>query len=145
MKGVAQIHVRAQPEAAFAYVADLKNAPQWVPDLVSVTQETEGELGVGTRYTETVQMGNRRNVAELDVTEYDPPRVFAHQGQGGPARFTARFEFKPDNGGTLIVHHYTVRMTGLSILLSPLTNRWVRKNTEAAMAALQTILNEPTD
>ena len=123
MKGVVQIHVEAQRQAAFAYVADLENAPHWVLDLVSVTLETEWEPGFGTHYSETVQMDNRRKVAELEITECDPAHEFTHRDQGGPARFTSRFEFKPDNGGTLIVHHYTVDMTCLSILLSPLTNR----------------------
>ena len=145
MEGVVQIHVQAQRQAAFAYVADLENAPHWELYLVSVTPETECEPGFGTHYTETVQMDNRRNVAELEITECDPPHEFTHRDQGGHARFTSRFEFKPDNGGTLIVHHYTVCMTCLSILLSPLTNRWVRKNTDTAMATLRTILNEPAD
>ena len=126
MKGVVQIHAQAQRQAAFAYVADLENAPHWVLDLVSVTLETEWEPGCGAHYTVTVKMDNRCNVAELEITEYDPSHEFTHRDQGGPARFTSRFEFKPDNRGTLIVHHYTVCMTCLSILMSPLTNRWPR-------------------
>ena len=145
MKGVLQIHVQAQRQAAFAYVADLENAPHWVLDLVSVTLETKWEPGFGSHYTETVQMDNLRNVAELEITECDPPHEFTHRDQCGPARFTSRFAFKPDNGGMLIFYHYTMCMTCLSILQSPLTNRWVRKNTDAAMATLRTILNEPAD
>lgn len=141
MEGKIEIGVRAKPDEAFAYLANLENAPEWVPDLVSVRRTSEGDVGVGTRYTETVQMGKQTNEAELEITEYDPPRGFAHNGQGGPAKFSARFVLKPDGDGTRIEHHYTVRMTGLYIIFAPLANRWVRKNTEAAMKALKTILD----
>jgi len=143
MEGKIEIYVKAKPDEVFAYLANLENAPEWVPDLISVRQTSEGDLGVGTRYTETVQMGKQSNEAELEITEYNPPRVFAHKGQGGPAKFSARFVLKPDGDGTRIEHHYTVRMTGFYIFFAPFTNRWVRKNTEAAMEVLKTILDEP--
>ena len=142
MEGKIEISVRAKPDEAFAYLANLENAPEWVPDLISVRQTSEGDVGVGTRYTETVQMGKQTHEAELEITEYDPSRVFAHKGQGSPAKFSARFVLKPDGDGTRIKHHFTVRMTGLYKIFAPLTNRWVRKNTEAAMKALKTILDD---
>ena len=57
MNGTASLFVERSPEEVFAYVANLENAPDWVPDLVSVTKTSEGEIGVGIRYTEVVKMG----------------------------------------------------------------------------------------
>lgn len=142
MNGTASLFVERGPEEVFAYVANLENAPDWVPDLVSVTKTSEGDIGVGTRYTEIVKMGERQNEAELEITEYDAPRVFAHRGKGGPSLFTARFVFTPEGNGTRIEHHYTVKMTGCFVLLAPLTNRWIRKNTEAGMTSLKDALEK---
>jgi len=61
MNGTASLFVERSPEEVFAYVANLENAPDWVPDLVSVSKTSEGNVGVGTRYTEVVKMGERKN------------------------------------------------------------------------------------
>ena len=142
MEGTVSIVVKSNPEQVFDYIANLENAPEWVPDLVSMRQTTSGEVGVGTRYSETVKMGKRESEAELEVTEYDRPNLFAHNGEGGPVRFTARFTVTPDGNGTKIVHDYSVKMTGLFKILAPLTNGWVRKNTNAAMDNLKEILDK---
>ena len=144
MQGTVTVSVNAPPEVAFAYVADLENAPEWVNDLVSMQKTTDGDVGIGTRYTEVVQMGKQQSEAELEVTEYDPPRLFAHKGKGGPAEFTARFILHPEGSGTRIEHHYTVKMSGIFALFAPLTNRWVRKNTESGMETLKTLLDNAT-
>ena len=53
-------------------------------DLVSVTLETEWEHNFGLHYTVTVLMGNRRNVAELKITECDPSDEFTHRASLHP-------------------------------------------------------------
>ena len=137
MKGDFTIQVSKPPAEVFAYIADLENAPQWVPDLVSVTKVSAGVVGVGTRYDEVVRMGGKESTAELEVTEYEPDRTFAHKGQGGPAHFTGRFIVEPDKGGTRLRHEYTVEMTGFAKLMAPFANRWVKKNTEAGLENLK--------
>lgn len=141
--GSMEIHVDRKPEDVFAYVSDLENAPQWVPDLVSVTKKTDGEIGVGTRYDEVVRMGKNEGEAQLEVTEYDPPRSFAHRGQGGPSRFTARFTFTPDGDGTRLKHDYTVQLSGFAKLMTPMITGWVRKNADAGMQKLKEALEQP--
>lgn len=139
-QGEIQLRVNRPPAEVFPFVGDLEKAPQWVPDLVSVTKVTEGGVRVGTRYDEVVKMGKSTAPAELEVTEYEPDRLFAHTGEGGPSRFTGRFLLEPDGEGTLITHSYSVKMTGLYKLLSPFVNSWVRKNGRAGMQNLKRII-----
>jgi carbon monoxide dehydrogenase subunit G len=141
-EGKVEFHVRRPPEEVFAALADLEQAPRWVPDLVSVEKQTPGPVGVGTRYSEVVRMGEKVSEAELEVTEHDPPRVFAHRGQGGPARFTARFTLTPDGEGTRVAHAYTVQLSGFAKLLTPVVARWIRKNAETAAEGLRRSLED---
>ena len=143
-KGSITIHVTQPPEVVFAFVSDLEKAPEWVPDLVSVTKITDGSVGIGTKYSEVVRMGNEEGDAKLEVTEFDPPRVYAHKGKGGPSNFLARFVMEPDATGTTLTHEYEVRITGFFKLFSPVVGNWVRKNTESAMANLQQRLDSVT-
>ena len=134
--------MKSSPEEAFDLVADLEKAPSWVPDLVSMNKVSDGEVGVGTRYAEVVQMGKNQGDAVLEITEYVAPRIFAFKGQGGPSRFTGRYVLEPAADGTAITHHYSVRLTGIMWLFSFVTNSWVRKNTAAGMENLKGLLDE---
>ena len=140
--GSVSIDVAATPEAAFAVVADMTQAPRWVPDLVSVTKVTDGPVAVGTRYTEVVQMGDKQGDGELWVTVHEPPRVYAHDGQGGPARFSARFTIEPAGDGCRVVHDYEVKLTGMARLMAPLMSKWVEKNSRAAMDNLKRLIEQ---
>lgn len=139
-RGSLVFSVARPPSAVFELLADLERAPEWVPDLVSVEKTTPGPVGVGTRYSEVVQMGKQTSTAELEVTEYERDRVFAHDGEGGPSRFSARFTLKPEGDGTRVTHEYTVRLRGLFKLMTPFIMGWVRKNSQAATVELKRLL-----
>ena len=78
--GTVETTIARSPEDVFRYVSDLERAPEWVPDLLSVTEVSEGDIQVGTRYTEVVQMGSSPADAELIVTDVRrAPRVRAQR------------------------------------------------------------------
>ena len=135
--GTVEIYIACPSEAMFAFVSDLERAPEWVPDLIEVTKVSDGAIGVGTRYTEIVQIGSSQPDAGLIVTEFDPPRVFAHRGKGGPSEFTGRFVVEADGTGTRLTHEWSVTMSGLYKLLEYFSARWIRTNTEAGVECLR--------
>jgi carbon monoxide dehydrogenase subunit G len=139
--GVFTIRLERPPEAVFPLVANLERAPEWVPDLVSVTKQTPGAIGPGTRYSEVVRMGNNTGTGQLEVVEYEPPLNFMHKGESGPARFVGRFTLEPDGSGTLLTHEYTVKLKGLFRFLDPLIGGWVGRNAQAGLANLSRIID----
>jgi carbon monoxide dehydrogenase subunit G len=139
-RGELEFHVRRPPADVFAVLADLGRATEWVPDLVSIEQTTPGEVGVGTRYREVVRLGGKTSEAELEVTEYDPPRVFAHDGRGGPSTFSATFTLEADGDGTRVTHAYAIELSGPMRIMGPMIKGWVRKNAETAHANLVRLL-----
>lgn len=140
MQGRIRFHVDRPPPEVFAFVADLERAPEWVPDLVAVRKTTPGEVRVGTRYVEVVRLGPRTSEVEIEVTELEPGRSFAHRGESGSSHFVGRFALEPDGpngGGTLVVHEYEVELGGMHRLLAPFTRGWIDRNVEQAIANLK--------
>ena len=98
--GSLSLTVRRPLAEVFAYVADFERAPEWITDLVRVEKLTPGDVGVGTRFTQVVSLGGKELEGTMEVRAYDPPCVYAYDGEGGPARFTARFTFSPEGDAT---------------------------------------------
>ncbi|MEM7156831.1 MAG: SRPBCC family protein [Myxococcota bacterium] len=65
-------HINASPDAVFRAVSDIETMPRINPDVVRVEFLSEQHEGVGTRFRETRQMGNKEHHFELEVQGYDP-------------------------------------------------------------------------
>ena len=114
-----------------------------MPDLVSARRLTDGEVGVGTRYAEVVSIGGKTSKAEVEITQFEPPHVFAHAGAGGPARFTASFRLDADGaGGTNVTHAWTLELAGVMRMMEPMVRGWVQKNAAAAAEGLKELLEK---
>jgi carbon monoxide dehydrogenase subunit G len=142
LEGKITVRINRPAAEVFAYVADLETAVEYVPSLVSMRKVSPGEIGVGARYEEVVEMGGRNGDGTLEVTEYDAPRLFAHRGQGGPVSFTARFIVEPDGEDACsFTHEYSVKLSGFAgKLIAPLVNRTVKSSNEQAAANLKKIM-----
>ena len=67
----------------FETVAHIDQYSKVMPHIVSFEYLTDQTRGVGTRFRETRQMGNREHTTELEVTEYEPSqriRFVSHAG-----------------------------------------------------------------
>ena len=142
MEGRISVHIDRPAAEVFAYIADLEKAPEYVPSLVSIRKVSPGETGVGTRYEEVVELAGRRGDGTMEVTEYAPPRVLAHKGEGGSASFTTKFIVEPDgDDACTVTQEYSVKLSGFGgKLIAPMVNRTVKSTNEEAAANLKKIL-----
>ena len=139
-EGSIEIRIARRAEEVFAYLSDLERAIEWVPDLLTMKKLTDGPIGVGTRYVETIKQGGSTGSAQLEVTEYEPNRVFAHKGEGGPVKFTGLFTVRPDGDESVVVHDYTFELSGLAKLMGPVLVKWLKRNSEIGAANLKRVL-----
>ena len=139
-EGELVFHVSRPPDAVWAVLVDLENAPDWVPDLVSVSKLTPGDVGVGTRYHEIIEMSGNRTEAELEITTFDPPRVIAYSGKGGPAEFATTFTLAPDGDGTKVTQVYSVQLKGMMRFMEPVIRGWMQTNNAVAVDKLTRLL-----
>ncbi len=100
--------VKASPEKAFAYVADMTRHHEWALDEISVTPATPGPVGLGSRFTSVGKQVGKEWPSSLEVTAYEPSKRFEFTATGGPLDVPEgdphrhEFLFRPENGGTIL-------------------------------------------
>ena len=81
---IESIEIARAPEDVYAYIDDLATHGEWQQQITSVRVETDGPTRVGSRVVEKRRIGGREQEIAYEVTEHEPPRVFAFRGTGGP-------------------------------------------------------------
>lgn len=94
--------IRAAPETVFAYVSDLSKHGAWAANDLRVEPRDNTPLSVGKKYKSTATVGGRDFHAALQITAYDPPRVFAFSGSDETGTFSHRFMFDPVENRTRV-------------------------------------------
>ncbi|MGH2477605.1 MAG: SRPBCC family protein [Candidatus Limnocylindrales bacterium] len=128
----------------WAYAADIGVHPQWmnVRD-ATVVKGTGVEVGAIGR--ETVQLGPRRYVTEIVVSEATPGRAIAWRVTGGaPIAGETRLELVPIGPESTRVRwtgHFS--LTGLWRLLEPVVAGEIRSGGAAELVRLKTVLEAP--
>jgi uncharacterized protein YndB with AHSA1/START domain len=82
------------------YLTEPEHVPEWQASASSSRQITDGSMGVGTKLEDERRFLGRRARSEVEVTEYEPERLFTLHGLSGPVRFTVRHRLEKRNGGT---------------------------------------------
>jgi len=128
-------------EDVFAYVTDTAKLATWQPNLVSVTKETEGPVGVGTRFREVRSAPFRRTVeAIVEVSAYEENRRFDLRIVSGPLPIDGKNEFAAVDGGTRIDFVAEGELGGPLRLAQPILARLLRRQFESDYARLKEAL-----
>lgn len=99
-----RVEIKRSPEEVFAFIADLRNEPKYVPNVVETEKTADGPDGmVGAQYREVTRvMFRRRTNATYVVTEFNPPETFAFRGTLGRSTFRGRWVVTPTDGGSAV-------------------------------------------
>lgn len=71
------IEIDAPAERVWAMVSDLGRMPEWSPQVVSTRIKGDGEVALGTRFTNLNEQGEMRWVTHAEVVRFDPGRELA--------------------------------------------------------------------
>jgi uncharacterized protein YndB with AHSA1/START domain len=94
------VEIARSPAEVFAYLTDVENVPAWQSTAIE-TRLCDGELRVGARIAEVRSFVGRRVEAELEVTEYEPDRLFSLRTVSGPVKVEVHHRLEPNrDGGT---------------------------------------------
>lgn len=98
-----QTEIACPPTEVFAYVTDPAVLANWQTNTVSATPEGNRPLGLGTRVREVHRAPGGKQLATLvEVSEYEPDRVFALRTIEGALPIHARITFEPTERGTRV-------------------------------------------
>jgi uncharacterized protein YndB with AHSA1/START domain len=99
--------IRAELDAVFAYVSDLAKHGEWAGNELRVDALDDSPIGVGKKYRSHANARGRAFHADLVVTEFSAPNVFAFAGSDETGKFSHRFTFEKIENGTRVTR--TVR------------------------------------
>jgi len=135
------IDVARPVQDVFAYLTDLDRLSEWQPNVVSVTKETAGAMGKGTRLRE-VRRGpfGRQVEAVVEVATYVPNRRFDLRIASGPLPIDGNHELHETDAGTRIDFVAEGQPGGVLRIVEPLLARVLRRQFRGYYERLKGIL-----
>jgi carbon monoxide dehydrogenase subunit G len=123
------------------YLTNPEHVPEWQSSAVASHQVSDGPLGVGARLEDERRFLGRRARSEVEVTEYEPERLFTLHGLSGPVRFTVRHRLAEQNGATrLDVEAEADPGSGIGRLARPMIERAAAHELKADFGRLKRLL-----
>jgi uncharacterized membrane protein len=140
------IEISRSPEDVFAYLDDLATHGEWQEQVVSAKVDGGGPTRVGTKSTEVRKVGGREQTMTYEVTEHNPPQVFAFRGVDGPIRANGRATIEPldDGARSRVTLDLDFQGHGMGKLLLPLVRNQAAKQVPKDQARLKERLESGT-
>ena len=129
--------IAATPEELFAYLADLRNLPDWQSGIVSAEVTSGGEMGAGATARIVRQVMSQQVKAPLRITEFEPPRLMVIASEVSGVRALAVLQLSPVDGGTDLGFSMEIRGSGLTAFMEPMIAGAARGDIEASMERLR--------
>lgn len=124
----------------FAYVSDLRHAPQWQTGLLEVRKTTNGALGVGSKFTFVRKFLGQKLEASNEFIEYKPHSLITFVTNSGPMHVEASYLFEATPEGSKVTCKLQMKPQGFSRLAEPIIAASVRRETAAEFGYLKDLL-----
>ena len=124
--------INRPPGDVFDFFTNPTNESRWRTHLKEVS--TSGPVDVGSRVHQVVKgPGGRGIPADIEVTAYQPPELYAFRVVAGPVRPTGEYRFAGQGNTTTVTLSLDAQLSGLKKLLM---SRAVQKSMDGEMHAL---------
>jgi len=104
MRAELTIEIARAPEEVFAYLTDVSNLPAWQSGVHAAEIVGGGSAAAGARIEESRHLLGRELHTTLEISECEPPRVFALRALDSPVPFAVRHELEPSGGNGTRLH-----------------------------------------
>jgi hypothetical protein len=136
-----ELTIRRPLPEVFAFIADLRNDPQWNSAVAEMELLTPESPSLGARYRQVAPgfIGDKMQ-QQLEVTEYQTDRKLTYRASGPPFPFVVSYEFDGFESGTRLRMTGDMQVPGALFLLTPLIKSSVGGQTDAAFRQLKGLL-----
>lgn len=124
----------------FAYVTRPENTPKWQSGMLESKQTSQGEMGVGTIFTEVRQMMGQQMDQTMEVTAYEPNQTLSFKSIEATVPHEAHLTFEAVGDSTRINLTSLARPKGLLKLAAPIIGRQLKKEFVADFENLKQLL-----
>lgn len=139
MKAEKTIVIQQSIDKVFDFMVNIDNISRWVP-VENVKQTSSGPLGIGSTFSQTVDLAGQKLDAIATVTAYDPPDAFAFKATSGPIVLESKFTLTAVNGATRVAAIVEGDPGPLGKLAGPFLNTLAKKQLETQLDSLKKIL-----
>jgi uncharacterized protein YndB with AHSA1/START domain len=139
------VEIARRPEDVFSYATDFSHYPAWQGGVVSVRQEGDASLTVGSRAEVTRKVGPREVPGTEEITALHPPRSWVVRAVSDTLTAIAKGTIEPlDNGKrSRVTIALDFEPHGIGKLLVPLViRRQVRKQLPKNEQKLKEVLEQ---
>lgn len=105
---ILRVKTPMSPEAAFAYMSDLRNFEEWDPGVVASKQVLGEEPGADAAYDVTVKNAGRTSTLRYEVTDFEPPNRLRVVGKTGVLTAIDVVDVAPDEDGSIVTYDATL-------------------------------------
>jgi uncharacterized protein YndB with AHSA1/START domain len=127
----------------WAFLADLKNTPQWDVGVTETRVTSDGPLGLGTTFENVGMFLGRYSIREYQVTEFEPNQRVTVDMSAPPGFIRhggVSYAFEPEGAGTKLTATARLELRGLFKLLQPMMMRRGTRDFEGDLANLKRLL-----
>lgn len=146
IKFTVHTEIARPPTEVFAYATDPTKLATWQTNTISAVAENDGPVGLGTRVREVHRAPGGKQLASLvEVSEYEPDRLFGLRMLEGALPIHARIAFEPTELGTRVQFNAHGHASGPMRLAEPLLRLTLKRQFASYCATLKQVLeNAPT-
>ncbi len=146
MKATATISIPRPIDEVFDFVTNVDNMPRWISG-VSGARMVSQVMEKGARYVIDYVTGWRTSEVEIEVVDYERPRLFANRASRGPFEYEGRMELAPADGTTSVTNIIedspdSLASTVASVLFGPLLRKAHRRRMEKELEQLKAAIGE---
>ena len=123
-----ETEIACPPAHVFAYITDPSKLATWQTNTVSAVAESDGPVALGTRLREVHRAPGGKELPSLvEVSEFEPDRVFGLHMIEGALPIDARITLEPSAAGTRMRFAARGQPTGAMRLAEPLLRRTLKR------------------
>jgi hypothetical protein len=126
----------------FNFMSDMRNHPQEEGSNVLLVEKiTEGEIGLGTRFREVVQMFPFLHANFINaITQFEPNEQIEITWHGGGMEGILRFNFEQFQDGTRLKVEETIYLKGIMKLVAPMIEQNFRRMWRHRLRSIEQVL-----
>ena len=136
--------VEAPVSVVFGYLTDRDQATVWQGSLLEARFEPDEPLHKGTEIHEVRKLLGRKVESTVEVTEFEPDRLFGGRVRSGPVPWRFRYTFSEDDGSTKVEFHIEGEPGGFFRLAEPLVIRTVERLLTSDFSTLKELVEKPS-
>ena len=132
--------IARSPADVFAFVADVRNDPQWHTDILEAQLTSGTSMVEGTSFTTRFKPFMGLSEGTGVVTAYEPPHRFVTEGRMGNFEPKTILTVEPRDAGSQITRRVEMEPAGLLRFIAPFMGGMMRKQNASFLANLKRVL-----